>query len=187
METGVAPDEAKLRSGGYWRINAPSGELIRRRIKSGATNDNDLALGDPMEVDLPDVVKEVSAAFERYEQALVGNQVEALDAMFRDDPRTIRYGAGENLYGHAEIATFRAGRSPQGLARDLSRTVITTYGREFATASTLFYRAANPAKVGRQMQSWVKFGDEWKVVAAHVSLIDEARVVDRDDCGLDQS
>lgn len=128
-----------------------------------------------MEIDLPEVVAEMRAAFERYEAALVGNDVDALDSLFHDDPRTIRYGGGENLYGFAEIAAFRAARSPQGLARDLSRTVITTYGRTFATASTLFRRASLPGKIGRQMQSWVKFGDEWKVVAAHVSLIDEPR------------
>lgn len=125
-----------------------------------------------MIVDLPEVVAEVRAAFERYEQALVSNDVEALDALFRDDPRTIRYGGGENLYGFAEIAAFRAGRSPAGLARTLSRTVITTYGHDFATASTLFHRASHPGKIGRQSQCWVKFDGEWKVVAAHVSLID---------------
>lgn len=125
-----------------------------------------------MIVDLPEMVAEVRAAFERYEQALVSNDVQALGALFRDDPRTVRYGVGENLYGFAEIAAFCAGRSPHGLARDLSRTVITTYGREFATASTLFHRASTPGKVGRQTQCWVKFGSEWKVVAAHVSLID---------------
>jgi len=126
-----------------------------------------------MEIDLPEVVAEVRAAFERYEAALVSNDVDTLDGLFRDDPRTIRYGGGENLYGFAEIAAFRAGRSPQGLTRALSRTVITTYGRDFAIASTLFRRASNPGKIGRQMQSWVKFGDDWKVVAAHVSVIDE--------------
>ena len=101
---------------------------------------------DELIVDLPEVVAEVRAAFERYENALVGNDVAALDSMFRDDPRTIRYGGGENLYGFAAIAAFRAGRSPQGLARDLSRTVITTYGRNFATASTLFRRASAPGE-----------------------------------------
>jgi Protein of unknown function (DUF3225) len=126
-----------------------------------------------MDIDLPDVVAEVRAAFDRYEQALVGNDVEALGSLFHDDPRTIRFGGGENLYGYAEIAAFRAGRSPLGLARALSRIVITTYGRDFAVASTLFRRASSPGKVGRQMQSWARIGGEWKVVAAHVSVIDE--------------
>ena len=124
-----------------------------------------------MDVDLPEIVAEVTAAFARYEQALIGNDVAALDAIFRDDPRTIRYGGTENLYGFAEIAAFRAGRSPAGLARTLSKTVITTYGRDFAVASTLFFRASAPGKIGRQMQTWVRFADGWYVVAAHVSMI----------------
>jgi hypothetical protein len=126
-----------------------------------------------MEVDLPDVVAEVTAAFERYEQALVSNDVAVLDSIFRDDPRVIRYGGGENLYGYQEIAAFRAARSPVGLARTLSKTVITAYGRDVAMASTLFHRASMPGKVGRQMQTWVRFPEGWRVVAAHVSVIAE--------------
>ena len=129
-----------------------------------------------MEIDLPDVVAEVTAAFERYEQALVSNDVAVLDSIFRDDPRVIRYGGGENLYGYQEIAAFRAARSPVGLARTLSKTVITTYGRDFAVASTLFHRASMCSKVGRQMQTWVRCPEGWRVVAAHVSVIDEPTV-----------
>jgi hypothetical protein len=128
-----------------------------------------------MEIDLPEVVAEVTAAFERYEQALVSNDVAVLDSIFRDDPRVIRYGVGENLYGYQEIAAFRAARSPVGLARTLSRTVITAYGRDVAVASTLFHRASMPGKVGRQMQTWVRFPEGWRVVAAHVSVIDQPR------------
>jgi ketosteroid isomerase-like protein len=127
-----------------------------------------------MDIDLPEVVAEVRAAFERYEQALVANDIAALDAMFHDDPRTIRYGGAENLYGYEAIEAFRAARSPVGLARALSKTVITTYGRDFAVASTLFRRASTPGKVGRQMQTWVRLAQGWRVVAAHVSLIDDA-------------
>jgi hypothetical protein len=129
-----------------------------------------------MEVDLPEVVAEVRAAFDRYEKALMSNDVAALDDTFRADPRTIRYGATEILYGHDEIAAFRAARSPAGLARTISKTVITGYGRDCAVASTLFRRATMLGKVGRQMQTWVRFPDGWKVVAAHVSVIDEAEV-----------
>ena len=125
-----------------------------------------------MDIDLPEVVAEVRQAFDRYEKALVGNDVAALDAMFRDDPRTIRYGATENLYGYAEIKAFRAARSPVGLGRTISQTVITTFGREFAVASTLYDRPSAKGKIGRQMQTWVKFPEGWRVVAAHVSLID---------------
>jgi hypothetical protein len=99
--------------------------------------------------------------------------VAALDALFHDDTRTIRYGGGENLYGHAAIKSFRAARSPAGLARTLSKTVISTYGRDYAVAATLFHRASAPGKVGRQMQTWVRFPQGWRVVAAHVSVIDE--------------
>jgi hypothetical protein len=129
-----------------------------------------------MEIDLPEVVAEVQAAFDRYEKALVTNDVKVLDDTFRVDPRTIRYGTNEILYGHDEIAAFRAARAPVGLSRTISKTVITTYGRDFAVASTLFHRATAPGKVGRQMQSWVKFSDGWRVVAAHVSVIDENEV-----------
>jgi hypothetical protein len=127
-----------------------------------------------MEIDLPEVVAEVRREFERYERALVSNDVALLDALFRDDPRTIRYGGGENLYGYEEIKAFRAARPSAGLARTISKTVITTYGRDVATASTLFHRASAPGKIGRQMQTWVRFPEGWRVVAAHVSMIDEA-------------
>jgi hypothetical protein len=125
-----------------------------------------------VEINLPEVLAEVRQAFARYEKALVTNDVATLDELFREDPNTIRYGAGENLYGYAEIMAFRAARSPVALGRTLSRTVITTYGREFAVASTLYERPSAPGKIGRQMQTWVKFPEGWRVVAAHVSLID---------------
>jgi hypothetical protein len=126
-----------------------------------------------MDIDLPEVVAEVRAAFERYEQALVSNDVATLDAIFRDDPCTIRYGATENLYGYDEIRRFRAARSPAGLARTLSKTVITTYGRDYAVASTLFRRDTAPGKVGRQTQTWVRCPEGWRVVVGHVSVINE--------------
>lgn len=128
-----------------------------------------------MEIDLPEVVAEVKAAFDAYEKALVTNDVETLNALFRNDPRTIRYGAGENLYGYAEIAAFRAARSPAALGRTLSRTVITTYGRACATASTLYERPSAHGRIGRQMQTWVKFPEGWRVVAAHVSLMESPK------------
>ena len=128
-----------------------------------------------MEIDLPDVKAEVEAAFAAYERALVANDVAALDRFFLASPTTIRYGVAENLYGHAEIAAFRAARSPHGLARTLERTVITTFGRDFAVAATLFRRATAPGKLGRQMQTWVRTTDGWRVAAAHVSIVEEPR------------
>ena len=128
-----------------------------------------------MDIDSPEVVAEVKAAFERYEQALVSNDVPTLAEIFHDDPRTVRYGASESLYGYAEIAAFRRSRSPIGLARTLSRTVISSYGPDYGVASTLYHRASAPGKIGRQMQTWVRFTEGWRVVAAHVSTIDKPR------------
>lgn len=126
-----------------------------------------------MEIDLPDVKAEVEAAFAAYETALVTNDVATLEALFRDDSRIIRYGMAENLYGMEAIRAFRRGRPSVGLARRIDRTVVTTYGRDLATASTLFYRDSAPGRVGRQMQTWVRLAEGWRIVAAHVSLIDE--------------
>lgn len=124
-----------------------------------------------MQIDIPEVVAEVQAAFDRYEQALMANDVDTLTELFHDDPRTIRYGGAEILYGANEIHAFRAARSPAGLARSLSRTVITTYGRDFAVASTLFHRPSVAGQTGRQMQTWVRMPQGWRIVAAHVSTI----------------
>ena len=126
-------------------------------------------MNDP-EINLPDVVAEVTAVFARYEDALVTNRVEVLDELFWASPATVRYGAGENLVGIDAIRAFRAGRPSAGLARTLAATVITTFGRDFATAMTEFRRDGNPA-IGRQSQSWVRFAAGWRVVAAHVSLL----------------
>lgn len=124
-----------------------------------------------MDVDLPEPLAEMRAAFAEYERALVSNDVDVLQALFRRDARTLRYGPAENLYGWDAIAAFRAGRSPVGLARTLENTVITTYGQDFATANTEFVRGP---RRGRQSQSWVRFpGDGWRIVAAHVSLMPE--------------
>src|SRR3954465_11312305 len=128
-----------------------------------------------MQVDLPDVLAEVTTQFERYEQALVANDVGVLDELFRADSRTLRYGIGENLYGYDEITAFRAARSPVGLMRRTAKTVITTYGRDTAVASPACYRDTAPGRAGRQMQTWVRFPEGWKIVAAHVSMIDEPR------------
>lgn len=125
-----------------------------------------------MEIDNPDVKVEVELAFAEYEEALVNNDVAVLDRFFVEALTTIRYGIAENLYGSAEIAAFRAARSPAGLARRLERTSITTFGRDFAVASTLFLRESAPDKIGRQTQVWVRTSDGWRVAAAHVSVID---------------
>jgi ketosteroid isomerase-like protein len=124
-----------------------------------------------MVLDDPAIVAEVRAAFDRYETALMANDTAALDALFWDSPHTVRYGNGENLYGIEEIRAFRSARSTVDLARDLAKTVIHTYGHDFATASTL-YRRRGSGKTGRQMQTWLRTPDGWRVVAAHVSFVD---------------
>ena len=124
-----------------------------------------------MHIDLPDVLAEMKAVFARYEDALVNNKVDVLDELFWDSPTTVRYGVAENLVGIEAIRAFRIARPAVGLARSLSNTVITTYGRDFATAMTEFRRDSG-ARVGRQSQTWVRMPQGWRVVAAHVSVID---------------
>ena len=122
------------------------------------------------DINRPDVLREVREVFARYEQALVGNDTEALDALFWHSEAVVRYGATENLVGIEAIRAFRTARSSVGLARTLDRTVITTFGSDFATAMTEFRREGNE-RIGRQSQTWVRFAEGWRVVAAHVSLI----------------
>ena len=126
---------------------------------------------DNLAINLSDVHAEVTAVFARYEDALVNNRIEVLDELFWDSPHTVRYGAAENLHGINAIRAFRNARPAQGLARRLANTVITTFGRDLATAMTQFHRDGS-SKVGRQSQTWVRMPGGWRVVAAHVSLID---------------
>ncbi|KAF0806522.1 hypothetical protein A6D6_01520 [Alcanivorax xiamenensis] len=125
-----------------------------------------------LELDRPNVVAEVKAAFLRYEKALVENDVTVLDELFWNDERVVRYGAGENLYGYRRIAAFRAQRPSKGLQRELHNTVITAHGDDLATAWTEFRRPGNP-RIGRQSQVWARRPEGWRVVAAHVSFMEE--------------
>ncbi|MBP2196596.1 oxalurate catabolism protein HpxZ [Pantoea cypripedii] len=124
----------------------------------------------PEHIDRPAIVAEVTAAFYRYEQALISNDVEVLDELFWHDSRTVRLGAGENLYGIEEIRAFRAARPSAGLDRTLRHTVITTYGDDFAVCSTEFTREGTE-RIGRQQQTWVRLPCGWRIVAAQVSLM----------------
>ncbi len=126
-----------------------------------------------MQINLPETVAEVEAAFARYEDALVHNHVDVLDELFWSSPLTVRYGAAENLYGIEEIRAFRLSRPSAGLQRTLRRTVITTYGRDHATAMTEFFRDGS-TRTGRQSQTWVRMPEGWRVVAAHVSVVELA-------------
>jgi len=125
-------------------------------------------LADGPEINLPEVIAEVTAAFMRYEEALNANDVAVLNELFRAAPYTLRFGLGEELYGHEQIAAFRGARIPP-VRRSIANTVITTFGRDFATASTEFRRPAQE-RLGRQQQSWVRFPEGWRIVAAHVSF-----------------
>lgn len=124
-----------------------------------------------MDINLPEVLAEVKAVSDRYEAALVSNDVAVLDELFWDSPHTLRYGAGENLYGHGQIQAFRAARPSTGLARAVLRECITTYGRDFATVNLEFQRQGS-TRLGRQSQTWMRTPQGWRVVAAHVSLMD---------------
>ena len=129
-----------------------------------------------MKINDPQIVREVEEAFERYESALMENNLTVLDASFWNSPRTVRYGGAENLYGYGEIQRFRASRRSGTMTRTFDRLVITTYGDDFATASLHHHPRAAPGKVGRQMQTWVRMPEGWRVVAAHVSVIDDPDV-----------
>jgi hypothetical protein len=124
-----------------------------------------------LDINLPDVLAEVQAVSDRYEQALVTNDVAVLDALFWDSPHTLRYGVGENLYGYEAIQAFRAVRPATGLARTVLRQTITTYGRDAATVNIEFQRTGS-ARSGRQSQTWLRTVQGWQVVSAHVSLLD---------------
>ena len=123
-----------------------------------------------LQINLPDVLAEVTAQFDRYEKALVSNDVAVLDELFWNSPHTLRYGVTENLYGYDAIRAFRAARPGAGLQRELFKTVISTYGRDFATANVEFRRHGS-ALPGRQSQTWMRTPDGWRVVSAHVSLL----------------
>ena len=123
-----------------------------------------------MQINTPTVLAEVKAVFERYEKAVIHNDVAVLDELFWNNPLTLRYGVAENLYGFDSIQSFRASRS-KGVERTLSNTVITTYGEDFATANTEFQTAGNPRN-GRQSQTWIRTADGWRIVSAHVSWRD---------------
>jgi len=122
-----------------------------------------------MEIDLPEVVAEVSAEFARYERALLANDIPALNAFFWCDPRALRYNVSATQHGHAEIAASRLSRSAKDLERQLFATVVTTFGRDVATANTEFRRTQS-GRLGRQSQTWVRFPEGWRIVAAHVSF-----------------
>ncbi len=123
-----------------------------------------------MEINNPQVQAELLKQFDRYQQAVIDNDVAVLNELFWDNALTIRYGIGENLYGYAAIANFRSTRNLQGLARVVGKTVVTSYGGDAATTNIEFTRAG---RNGRQSQAWIRMPEGWRIVAAHVSFMQE--------------
>jgi hypothetical protein len=124
-----------------------------------------------MEINNPQVLAEVNAHFQRYQDAILANDIDTLNALFWNNTLTIRYGTGENLYGHAEIAGYRSARNPATIARVETKRVVTTYGRDFATTNIEFTRSG---RIGRQSQSWARLPEGWRIVSAHVSYMEAA-------------
>lgn len=122
------------------------------------------------DINRPDVLAEVNAAFDAYEQALVTNDVDTLDELFWSSPLTLRYGAGENLYGHEAIRTFRQGRPATQLMRTVTQRQVTSFGADMAVANIEFRREGSD-RIGRQSQTWARMPEGWRVVSAHVSLM----------------
>jgi hypothetical protein len=125
-----------------------------------------------MTINDPVVVAELRALYPRYEEALVSNDVNTLMAMFWAGPQVMRFGVTENLYGPEELAAFRKSRPAANLARTVTRLDIVTFGRNFASITLEFERAAAAGSVrGRQSQVWVRLPEGWRIVQAHVSLL----------------
>ncbi|NMG49101.1 oxalurate catabolism protein HpxZ [Azoarcus communis] len=123
-----------------------------------------------MQINLPDVLAEVEAVFDEYEHALVSNDIDVLDRLFWNHELTLRYGAGENLYGFPAIQAFRQGRPAANLERTVTRRQVTTFGRDHAVTNIEFSRTGS-TRTGRQSQTWVRMPEGWRVVSAHVSLL----------------
>jgi hypothetical protein len=123
-----------------------------------------------MEINHPQTLAEVTRQFNRYQQAIIDNEVDVLNELFRDNTLTLRYGTGENLYGHAAIAAFRGARDPASAERVVVKTIVTTYGRDAGTTNCEFTRGN---RKGRQSQSWIRMPEGWRIVAAHVSYLVE--------------
>lgn len=121
----------------------------------------------------PEVLAELESVFNEYEKAFVANDIATLDRLFWNSPHTLRYGAAENLYGYEEIKAFRSERPANNLARVIIRKSLVTIGNDFGVANMEFSRATTN-RIGRQSQTWVRFPDGWKVISAHVSLMDAA-------------
>jgi hypothetical protein len=122
-----------------------------------------------MDINNAQVLAEVMPLFKRYQDAIISNDIEVLNELFWNNALTIRYGTAENLYGHNAIASFRTTRTAAQHAREVTKTVVTTYGRDCATTNIEFTRTG---RTGRQSQTWVRMPEGWRIVSAHVSYMD---------------
>lgn len=123
------------------------------------------------ELNLPEPLAELTAVSDRYEAALVANDVPVLQELFWNSPHAVRYGATENLYGYAEIEAFRNARPAAGLARDVVRREVITFGMDTGSVNLEFRRMVNgQTRIGRQSQLWRKLPEGWRITSAHVSL-----------------
>jgi len=122
------------------------------------------------EIDLSDVLIDLDQAFNQYENALIQNNVPVLDKFFWDNPKTVRYGIAENLYGGDEIRAYRKNCNPVPSGRKIIQKTITSFGHNFGIVSVEF-TSPDSEQTGRQMQTWALFPEGWRIVAAHVSVI----------------
>ncbi|MGE3876266.1 MAG: oxalurate catabolism protein HpxZ [Parvibaculaceae bacterium] len=125
-----------------------------------------------MKINEAGVVAEVTAVFERYEAALLANDIPVLEELFWNSPHTTRYGVGENLYGWDSISAFRRARQTGPFRRRLMKTIVTTYGPDFATANTEYEREGHH-RPGRETKTLMRTPHGWRIVSAHVSLLGE--------------
>jgi hypothetical protein len=125
-----------------------------------------------MTPDLPLVIAELEAAFERYERALIAHDLEAMAAAFVDDERVVRFGIADRQYGAGELAQWRAVQPPLPPGRTLFETVVHTWGDSFGVVTTCFAYPGRPL-LGRQSQTWMRVDGSWRIVSAHVSEIAE--------------
>jgi hypothetical protein len=125
-----------------------------------------------MRINDPEIIKELQALYSKYESALMANDTETLTRMFWASPQAMRFGVAENLYGIGEIEAFRKGRSPANLARTVRRLEIVTFGADFGSITLEFERIVNGKTIsGRQSQVWVRLPEGWRIVSAHVSVL----------------
>ena len=169
---GAGPQRRDADRGAADRAALARGPRAARRRSAGTRRRGPGAGARAVLINDPETLAEVRAAFDAYEQALMENDLDALDALFWHSPLTVRIGPGQNLYGIEAIQAFRANRVGGSPRRSLLRVSLTSFGRDFAIANAEFQRAG-AAAAGRQSQTWVRFPEGWRVVSAHISMLGE--------------